>query len=139
MKLTKTFLLESTVLNEIPINIWDDYVDDESIQKKTYNPNIQDDISKMPMGEGQDTYAYVESFDISLDVEKEALSLLGSFMNANNCKTELVKNKKENEAGWRYELKIYSLTHKKRKEIVADLKKANLKVDGVPLRIYSES
>jgi hypothetical protein len=73
-------------------------------------------------------------------VEKEALSLLSAYMNANNCKTELVKTKKEySEAGWRYKLKIYNLSHEKRKEIVSDLQKVKLKVDNTPLRIYSES
>ena len=137
MKIFKEWLLsESSDLKEIPINIWDDYLDAES---QPENP-IPETGTKVASYEGDDTHAYVESSDISLEVEKEALSLLSSYMNANGCTTQVVKSPMESkEAGWRYQLKIYNMSHDKRKEIVSDLKGGKLKVDGIRLNIYSES
>jgi len=141
MKIDKNFLLES-ILKDIPINIWDDYLDDEDY--KMSDEAKLDRIKNVEKVLGEfETYAYVESDEVSVDIQKKALALVGDYMKANNYNVELVKKEKPKdymEIGWQYQLKIKGLSHENREKLVKDLKKMNLKVNGdVPLRIYSES
>ncbi len=141
MKIDKNFLLES-ILKDIPINIWDDYLDDEDY--KMSDEAKLDRIKNVEKVLGEfETYAYVESDEVSVDIQKKALTLVGDYMKANNYNVELVKKEKPKdymEIGWQYQLKIKGLSHENREKLVKDLGKMNLKVNGdVPLRIYSES
>jgi hypothetical protein len=141
MKIDKNFLLES-ILKEIPINIWDDYLDDEDY--KISDEAKLDRMKNVEKALGEfETYAYVESDEISVDIQKKALTLIGEYMKANNYNVELIKKEKPKdymEIGWRYQLNIKGLSHENREKLVKDLEKMNLKINGdIPLRIYSES
>lgn len=54
-------------IKRIPINIWDDYYEDDYI----------------PKDKKQETYIYVEDTDISLEKRKECLMLLYEYMTSN--------------------------------------------------------
>lgn len=126
-------------IKRIPINIWDDYYEDDYI----------------PKDKKQETYIYVEDTDISLEKRKECLMLLYEYMTSKldlkNIKMNLffydskVKYPKLIEPEYEYlhfqrwEIRLENLTHKRRFKLVDELNNAKLSIDGIPFEIYSES
>ena len=126
-------------IKRIPINIWDDYYEDDYI----------------PKDKKQETYIYVEDTDISLEKRKECLMLLYEYMTSKldlrNIKMNLffcdskVKYPKligpeyEYLHFQRWEIRLENLTHKRRFKLVNELNNAKLSIDGIPFEIYSES
>jgi|SRR5574344_1250043 hypothetical protein len=126
-------------IKRIPINIWDDYYEDDYI----------------PKDKKQETYIYVEDTDISLEKRKECLMLLYEYMTSKldlkNIKMNLffydskVKYPKligpeyEYLHFQRWEIRLENLTHKRRFKLVDELNNAKLSIDGIPFEIYSES
>lgn len=126
-------------LEFIPINIWDDFWDDNYI----------------PEGETQETYIYVEDSDLSHEIRYDALQVLMKYI-AHNIHLEGVRlelkfhdstleypNLVGTEHEWclykRWEIKVENLTHKRLDVLVRELEAAKLELKGVPLLIYSES
>lgn len=130
----------------IPINIWDDYYEEDYI----------------PEGEKQETYIYVEDTDIPLDKRKVCLEMLLNYMNENlslpgvkmwielfDSRVKYPKMTRERceESGFdydtfhfsRWEIKVENLTHKRRYVLEKELQECGLELDGVPFYIYSES
>lgn len=114
----------------IPINFWDDF--------------------------GDDTFAYVEDTKIPQEKRKEYLEFLLDYINKNlntegiRLWIELYESKKkyphlvgnpEAERMFfdRWEIKIEGLTHKRLNEWMEVLENVDIKVDGIPFHIYSES
>lgn len=128
----------------IPINIWDDFYDDG------YEPE----------GEIQETYIYVEDYDIPHEKCKEYLEILLNYMK-NNLTLEGVElnllyhdtindypeeNVKrcietygESFFFKRYEINVKYLTHERLDILVNELNVAKLSVDNMLFDIYSES
>jgi len=124
----------------IPVNIWDDYLDQED-------------------GGDGNTYAYVESSDFSLDEEQKALELLrnhlSNFVDAGivlkmhlhdplegqeeEIKKQLIQ--KHGETIWKpqWKLLFQGLSHETREKWVEELNNAKLKFNDIPFQIYSES
>lgn len=111
-------------LKIIPINIWDDYYDDEHV----------------PEGEKQETYVYIEENDCLAKTEKEEiLTQLLSYIEK-NIKLNGVKFSLKWETDMdRHEISIENITHVQREELVEILQKANLFYHDIPFEIYSES
>ncbi len=123
----------------IPINIWDDFYDDENI----------------PEGEIQSTYIYVEDSDLSHQERYDALQVLlrhlaynvdldgvRMWMHFHDSKLEypqLVGTEHEWCLYQRWEIKVENLTHERLHKLEEELQNANLESNGVPLVIYSES
>ena len=123
----------------IPINLWDDYWEDDFV----------------PEGEIQKTFMYVENYEFSLEDTKKYLELLLDFIYNNfdlpNVKMwlELYESAKKypNFVGTehecmlfnRWEIKFENLSHKKANEMLLFLEKSNLKFDGKIFIFYSES
>lgn len=127
------------VIEQIPINIWDDYYEEGYI----------------PEGEKQETYIYVEDSDIPQEVRKACLEYLLEYIN-DNLKLDGVKmwmyfydskEKYPNLIGTehecmffeRWEIRVENLTHERRYSLVEELNNAHLSVDKIPFHIYSES
>lgn len=125
-------------LENIPINIWDDFYDDGYV----------------PKGKKQESYIYVEA-DYPQEKKKEYLEYLLKYM-SEKLSLKGVKlwmehyDSKEKypdlvgtEHAWclfeRWEIKVENLTHKRLDKLVEELNNANLSVDGIPFYIYSES
>lgn len=123
----------------IPINIWDDFYDDDY----------------MPEGKKLETYIYVENTDIPQEKRKEYLEVLLNYINK-NLNTNKIKlwmelyesrKKHQNLIGTEYEcmlferweIKLEGLTHERLYEWMKVLKNVDIKVDGIPFHIYSES
>ncbi len=122
-------------IERIPINIWDDYYEDGFV----------------PEGEKQETYIYVEDFDIPQEARKECLEKLLDYINK-NLNTDGIKlwmRFYDSRTKYpqlvdmyqfeRWEIRVENLTHEKREEWVDELQKANLSYNGIPFEIYSES
>ena len=126
-------------LKTIPINIWDDFYDDEDI----------------PHGEKQETYIYVEGTDLPHETQKEFLEILLKYI-TDNLELDGVKmwmffyvskDKYPNLVGteneWclfdRWEIRVQNLTHERLYQLIEEIKEANISVEGIPFDIYSES
>jgi hypothetical protein len=128
-----------TNIKRYPINIWDDYYEEGDI----------------PEGEIQETYIYVEDTHITEEKRKECLEKLLNHMNTklklkgvememfyNDTSLKypkLVGTENEYMLFKRWEITVKHLTHKRREKLVDELNDANLELDGIPFRIYSES
>ena len=126
-------------LKYIPINIWDDFYDDGYV----------------PEGEKLETYIYIEDSDISQEKRKEYLEVLLEYINKNlntsgiKLWMELYESRKkypnligaEHERMFfdRWEIKLEGLTHERLHEWMKVLENVDIKVDGIPFYIYSES
>lgn len=126
-------------LEYIPINIWDDFYDDGYV----------------PEGEKLETYIYVEDSDMSQEKRKECLDTLLDYINKNlntngiKLWMELYESRKkypnligtEHESMFfdRWEIKLEGLTHERLHEWMGVLENVDIKVDGIPFHIYSES
>lgn len=126
-------------LEYIPINIWDDFYDDGYV----------------PEGEKLETYIYVEDSDMSQEKRKQCLETLLDYINKNlntngiKLWMELYESRKKypNLIGTEYEctffdrweIKLEGLTHERLHEWMKVLENADIKVDGIPFHIYSES
>jgi hypothetical protein len=126
-------------LEYIPINIWDDFYDDGYV----------------PEGEKLETYIYVEDSDIPQEKRKEYLEILLEYINKNlningiKLWMELYESRKkypnligtEHERMFfdRWEIKLEGLTHERLYEWMKVLENVDIKVDGIPFHIYSES
>lgn len=126
-------------LEYIPINIWDDFYDDGYV----------------PKGEKLETYIYVDDADTPHEEAKEYLETLLGYINKNlNTKGIKLwlefyesKNKYPNLIGTehehmffvRWEIKLEGLTHERLHEWMEVLESVEIKVDGIPFHIYSES
>lgn len=118
-----------------PINIWDDYYEEGYV----------------PEGKIQETYIYVEDTDIPQEKRYECLSLLSDYMNKNlnleGVKTWLKFYDSRTKYPTlddmyqfeRWEIRVEHLTHRRREKLVEELNKANLSIDNIPFKIYSES
>lgn len=116
-----TEILPSKKIKRIPINIWDDYFEDEYI----------------PEGKTQKTHIYVEDYDISFEKHKDYLQQLLDYM---QTKLELPGV----EFSFSYssdhaQIYVEYLTHERREKLVKELNSAKLIADGVQFDIYSES
>lgn len=130
--------------NNIPINIWDDFYEDNFV----------------PENEIQQTYAYVEDSDIPHEIQEQYLKFLLNFIQSNidlnDCKMSLEfhdsKNDYDNETVERcinhygenffykrWEIKFKGITHEQLDKLVEELRKANLRFNELPFNIYSES
>jgi hypothetical protein len=121
-------------MKPIPINIWDDYHEDGHI----------------PEGEIQETYIYVEDYNIPHDSCRYVLDRFMKFIK-NNLRYDNVEMRLEfydskvkypDYPGLHYqrwEIKVKHLTHQQREYIVDILYGVNLNLDGIPIRVYSES
>lgn len=124
----------------IPINIWDDYYEDDYV----------------PKDEIQNTYIYVEDKDLSLEFKKECLEVILNYIDKHiklkdvNMWLELFESKKKypNLVGNpdtekmffdRWEIKVENMTHKQREVLVEMLNDAELSLNDIPFNIYSES
>ena len=124
----------------IPINIWDDYYEDDYV----------------PKDEIQNTYIYVEDKDLSLEFKKECLEVILNYIDKHiklkgvNMWLELFESKKKypNLVGNpdaekmffdRWEIKVEHMTHKQREVLVEMLNDAELSLNDIPFNIYSES
>ena len=98
----------------IPINIWDDYWDDET-------------------GKVQETNAYVEDYEGFTDEDKAKIMsyFFGVLATLDLGKAEF------NQVGDRIE--FVGLTHERRVKLVEELEKMKLSYNNLPLSIYSES
>lgn len=124
---------------KIPINIWDDYLDQED-------------------GERGDTHAYVESSDIKPEEQKKALELIKNHLELSQeeikahvrlhdptegmdvqQRDKLIREygAKMWEPQWRLEFE--GLSHPTREKCVELLNQAELQLQNIPLQIYSES
>lgn len=126
-------------IEHIPINIWDDYWEDGYV----------------PDGEIQETYAYVEDTGIPMDIRKQCIEKLHTYITSNlntdgvTMWIELYESRKKypNLIGTdaeklffdRRELRIQNLSHDRRFEWLSKLQDCNLEYDNIPLSIYSES
>ncbi len=135
-------------LQEININIWDDFYDDGHI----------------PEGKKQKSYIYVEhsDSDISEEKKKESLGILLKYINENlnvsgvkiwmerydsrikypdiNEKdSPLFMKEHPNFHFCRWEIKMEDLTHERLDEWMEKLEQASLSLDSIPLNIYSQS
>lgn len=110
-------------MEKIPINIWDDYYDDGYV----------------PKGEKQETYAYVENYELSTDVCKNALERLYNHIIANNLLADVKVKLAFNNGMKRWEINFTNLTHELREKLVKTFESKNLYSDDKKLRIYSES
>lgn len=125
--------------NTIPINVWDDYWDDGYV----------------PEGELQETFAYVEDYDISLEEKGKILLYLMNFIYENielqgtemsifieddrKKYAKLIGTENEFMLKKRYKLQFKNLTHKQREALVKILQERNLMFEGKEVVIYSES
>lgn len=124
---------------EIPINIWDDYYEDGYV----------------PEGEVQETYVYVEDYEILVEDTERYLNFLLEFIKSKLKFNEVEMylefydsrkkypdiNEKDNPNFHysRWEIVMKNITHKRREELVKLLMEANLEFEGHKFRIYSES
>lgn len=132
---------EMDTSKKILINIWDDFYDDGYV----------------PEGKIQETYIYVENDkdEVSPEKQKECLEILLKYM-TDNLKLDGVKmwlffyvsrDKYPNLVGteheWclfdRWEIRVENLTHDRLYDLLQELEKSNLSIDGMPFDIYSES
>ena len=131
-------------LESIPVNIWDDYLE-------------EDEDGSVPEGEKQETNIYIEAdiTELAEEKSKEYLEYLLNYMkenlNLDGVKMEmffyvgrdkypnLVGTEYENCLFDRWEIKVENLTHERRYKLVEELEEANLYVEGIPFEIYSES
>lgn len=127
------------MLDKVDVNIWDDYYEDDYI----------------PEGENQETYIYVEDTSISHEHRKKYLEYLMFYlkmhMGINDLKMwmnwydskkkypNLVGEEYETMHFQRWEIRIEGLTHRKREEIVKQLQKEPLTLNGLLFNVYSES
>jgi len=125
--------------NKIPVNIWDDYWEDGYV----------------PEGEFQETFAYVEDYDISLEEKgkillylmnfiDEKIELQGTEMNIfieddRKKYSKLIGTEDEFMLKKRYKLQFKKITHKQREILVTFLQKQNLMFENKEIVIYSES
>lgn len=126
--------------NTISVNIWDDYYDDG------YEPE----------GKVQETYAYVESGDVSEQDCQAILVLLNDtieklikpsskvkreivFYDSAKTYPNLVGTEHEHFLFKRWQINFTHLTHREREALVDQLEKQNLSYNNIPLNIYSES
>ena len=126
-------------LEYISINIWDDFYDDGYVSE----------------GEKLETYIYIEDSDMPLEKCKEYLEILLEYINKNlningiKLWMELYESKKkypnlistEHERMFfdRWEIKLEGLTHERLDEWMKVLENIDIKVNGIPFHIYSES
>jgi hypothetical protein len=128
------------ILKTIPVNIWDDYYDD----------GYEDE------GEVQETYAYVETDEVSEEDCQAILVLLNKtiekllkpsskvqrevvFYDSAKDYPNLIGTEHEHFLFKRWQLNFTYLTHREREALVEDLEKQNLSYNNIPLKIYSES
>jgi hypothetical protein len=132
-------MFEMKKLEYIPINIWDDFYDDGHV----------------PEGKKLETYIYVEDSDIPQEKRKECLETLLDYINKNlntngiKLWMELYESRKkypnligtEHECMFfdRWEIKLEGLTHERLCEWMKVLENVDIKIDGIPFHIYSES
>lgn len=134
--------MDTTKLTRIPINIWDDYYE-------------ENEDGTMPEGEKQETYIYVEDSDISHEIRKECLEKLLNGMqekikldgvnmwmfyyDSKLKYPQLVGTENEWCLFERWEIRVEGLTHKRKDELIDELNNLNLSINNIPFEIYSES
>ena len=127
----------------IPINIWDDYYEDDHI----------------PEGQKQETYIYVEDSNLPMEFRKECLEYLLPIIRQNvGPEVRLFKKLYDSKLKYpkltgeehehmhfaRWEIRVENMTHKVRHELVKKLNSLNLSYNknfsyNIPFKIYSES
>jgi len=124
---------------KIFINIWDDYHDDG------YDPE----------GESQETFAYTEC-KLAEEKSKEALIYLKeqieglyssltpfemtlSYYDSSKVYPNLIGTEHEKFLYKRWQLQFKNLTHEVRENLIEELEKKPLSLNGVPIEVYSES
>lgn len=146
VEIKSTYNGEEDEIDYIPINIWDDYYEDDYV----------------PEGEKQETYIYVEDTGIEQDKRRCILEIFLNYLNNNikldkdNVKLELyfhdtindysedvvkraIENYGETFFFKRWEIKVEGLTHKRLHKLLKQLEKSNLSFENKPFHIYSES
>lgn len=131
--------------NVIPVNIWDDFHEDGDV----------------PDGEIQETYAYIEDTNIPLDIQEAVLSMLLTVMKeqvvlrnvdmflefhdsrskySDEIVARAIANYGEKFFYKRWQIKFKNITHEILWELLVEiLSKMDIKHDGIPVVIYSES
>jgi len=127
-----------TEIEDIPVNIWDDYYEDGYV----------------PEGKVQETYIYIENSDLSHEFRKECLDNLLPHIRENvGPEVRLFENfydskkKYPNVTGpehehfhfGRWEIRVENMSHKVRHELLEKLQSLDLKYKNIPYHIYSES
>lgn len=127
-------------MDEIHINIWDDYHDDGFV----------------PEGKVQETYAYVENGNLDDDDSRAVLAQLQQDIEAIkattstlNCRIEwydsatvypnLIGTEHERHLYKRWQLQMTNLPHREREQLVAALGRSKLRFNNRPVVVYSES
>jgi len=104
-------------LHSIPLNLWDDFWSDGCV----------------PDGEVQETYAYIEEYDVLTDENKQAIvdHLFNYLQRLDLTGVEVEKG----------DDRIYfkHLTHERLDRLVRELRLAELTFEGLPFHVYSES
>jgi hypothetical protein len=123
----------------IPINIWDDFYEDNYI----------------PVGEKQETFIYVEDKTLTSETQKACLELIFQFITKNlilegvkiwmcfyRSKDEyphLIGTEYEALLFERWQINMEGLTHKRLDKLIDELKQANFSFLGIPYHVYSQS
>ena len=117
----------------IPVNIWDDFWDDGCV----------------PKGHTQNTFAYVESEDFTLTIQKKTMELLCAIIKESKILDESLYHiqTKTYENHWinngepykRCKLIFKKITHKQLDKLMKILENNKYFVDNIPVRFYSES
>jgi len=132
--------MKNEQIEKIHINIWDDYSDDGYVSD----------------GKSQETYAYVEGTDLSDDDSRAVLFQLQQSIEAIThpacalvCTIKwhdsaleypsLIGTEHERHLYKRWQLQMSPLPHSEREYIVAALSNHQLKYNGIPIVVYSES
>jgi len=104
-------------LARIPFNIWDDFWDDGCV----------------PEGDVQETYGYIEEYDVLTDEKKQAI-----VDHIYHCLQRFDLSGVEIEKG---DDRIYfkHLTHERLERLLRELRLAELAFEGLPIDVYSES
>lgn len=111
-------------IKNIPINIWDDFADDDSAED----------------GEIQETFAYVEDDSIHQDDARKFLDAVYDYMvDYLKIKDDRVEVEVKFSLMDRWQIEFKNLTHKRLDRLVKELNKASFEFEGIPFKIYSES
>lgn len=114
--------LKSVGLRRIPINLWDDYLEDGFV----------------PRGKLQETRAYVESSVFSMEFKNDVLRFFCETLKKVN-RAKGVSFALKNRGKGELVIAIKGLTHVNRKVLAQRLQKNKPTYRGVPLDVYSES
>lgn len=109
-------------LKRVPINIWDDYYDDNDV----------------PKGEIQETHAYVETEILSTEVKNSALNAFRAAVASRLTNRKVQLSFRERAEG-EVVLVFRHLTHKDRLALLKRLRKDKPRYEGLLFDVISES